>query len=311
MTHDDTPLFAIITRTKNRELLLSRAVESVASQTAKSYLHVIINDGGDQEKVEQVLERYPDKNRLVIHNETSVGRVPALNQAIRASKSQYITILDDDDSWLPERLETSRRYIKDYPEYRAHVVKMDIVEETVEDDKLVGIDRFLHPESGEGEISLYKQCIRNYLSNGILTYERTLYDELGGYDDSLEIGEDWDFGLRLLLKYDVGFDNDGDSVVLYHQRPDGRDEMENSTHGKFEILINRLRNKYLRLDLEAGRYGVGVVMNREEYSSQQVVRLEGHVNRTSQQITESFQQELERVSIVGRMRRLLKRYGSS
>lgn len=311
MSSQNKPIFAIITRTKDRGVLFERAIKSVANQTYKNYVHIILNDGGDKNAVEKVLQKYSDKNRIVIHNKQSVGIVPALNQAIRASKSDYVTILDDDDQWSPERLEVSKKYIEDHPEYDAHVVKMDTVIESIENGKIVKKKAFLHPESGEGEISLYKQCIRNYISNGVVTYTRKIYDTLGGYDESLSIGEDWDFGVRLLMLQDVGMVSSGPSLVYYHQRPEEDGNLENSTHGLFEVLINQLRNKYLRLDLENGRYGVGMIMNQEEYDLQKIVRLEGHVNHVGEEIRGDIQSDLtytlQHFSALARIKKVIDR----
>ena len=47
---------AIITRTKNRPLLLRRAINSVLKQTLKDWIMVIVNDGGSKEEVETTLD---------------------------------------------------------------------------------------------------------------------------------------------------------------------------------------------------------------------------------------------------------------
>ena len=67
---------AIITRTKNRVLLLDRAVKSVLCQTFDNWQHVIVNDGGDANPVDELVDRYLDQyaGRLtVIHNTQSKG----------------------------------------------------------------------------------------------------------------------------------------------------------------------------------------------------------------------------------------------
>jgi glycosyltransferase involved in cell wall biosynthesis len=49
---------AVITRTKDRPLLLERAIKSVHNQTFKDYVHIIINDGGDSIALEKFLKTY-------------------------------------------------------------------------------------------------------------------------------------------------------------------------------------------------------------------------------------------------------------
>jgi len=272
--------FSVVTRTKNRNDLLLRNIKSVSSQSYENFTHIILNDGGDKDAVDNLL---PKKNAhiKVIHNKESVGIVAALNQAIRTTdKDTYIVILDDDDSWHKDRLKDTAAFIEKSVA-KVVAVKMDVVIETVENGETKELKRFLHEESGDGEISLYKQCIRNYLSNGAIAYHRSLYDELNGYDESLPTAEDWDFGIRLLQKYDVPLLRTGESLVYYHQRPEAVGDLGNSVSdgvGTQEYAINLLRNRYLRQDMKKGTFGPGYIMNAVPYDERMVRRLEAHIN---------------------------------
>lgn len=291
-----TPKIAIITRTRNRNLLLRRAIESVEAQTHKEYVHVILNDGGSREELESLLDETPDMQRVVIHNETSVGLTRALNQAIRAVESEYITILDDDDSWPSDRLEKVMDFFDENPNTAAAVVKMDTIIEDIQDGEIIKRDQYLHPDSGDGEINLFKQCMRNYISNGIVTYKRSVYEELNGYDESLATAEDWDFGLRLLLKYDVESIQSNAPLFFYHQRPQLVDDNGNSVHAgvrEQEVTVNKLRNKYLRDDLNSNKLGVGYIMNQMVFDISNVVRIEGHTNY----LADRTKQQLERLDV--------------
>jgi len=283
MSTKKRPITAIITRTKNRPILLERAIKSVLAQTSKDYIHVILNDGGDKAAVEKVLAAYPDKNRKVIHNKKSIGLVGALNKAIKATDSEFIAILDDDDMWHPARLERSLDVIENRSAL-ATVVPMEIVIEEINDSIVNEIERTPHPESWSGEVNLYRQAHRNFLSNGAVHYSRSLYEKLGGYDEMLPAAEDWDFGIRLLLEVDVEQVQSKEALVYYNQRPAiGRGDLGNSVHAgvlEQERAINIVRNKFLRDEIRRGSLGIGYIMNDTEQSLQNVVRIEGHVNRS-------------------------------
>lgn len=310
------PKVAIITRTKNRPLFLERAVKSVESQTFHNYVHVVLNDGGDNKKVDNLLKKYKSKNRVVIHNKRSVGLIRALNQGIQAVDSEYVTILDDDDSWPAERLEKTVSYLESTND-KAVTVKMETVIEELRGDKINFISQELHPESGEGEINLFKQCHKNYISNGIVAYRREVYEELGGYDESLETAEDWDFGLRLLMKYDVSFLKNEKPLFFYHQRPNQQGIEGNSVHAgvyQQEKTINKLRNRYLRNDLDSGKLGVGYIMNLHAHDATMAVRLERHVNNTTKNMAEKLLesikadiQAMENRRYTNRLKRLVRR----
>jgi glycosyltransferase involved in cell wall biosynthesis len=285
------PKVAIITRTKGRSALLARALESVAAQTYKDYVHVIVNDGDDPKELEKFLAKHPAKNRVVVHSPKFIGLVKVLNLGVRAAESEYVAIHDDDDTWAPERLEKTIPFM-DETQAKAVVVKMDVViEEIAEDGTINKLSQALHPESGEGEISLFKQCYKNYLSNGVTTYRRDVYEELGGYDESLKTAEDWDFGIRLMMKYDVEFIRDGGPLFFYHQRPKQKGAAGNSVHADVyqqERTINIIRNRYLRADLQAGKLGVGYIMNSIPNDLSSLIRLEGHMNHVGQEIKDTM-----------------------
>lgn len=290
---------AIITRTKNRPIFLERAIKSVLSQTYKEYIHVILNDGGDIGDVEDVLKKYPDKKRVTIHNKKSVGLVGALNQAINAVDSEYICILDDDDEMHKDRILLGLQAIQEHGGV-ASAVPMDIVIEGINSSgKIKEKNRFHHPDSWCGEISLYKQIHKNYLTNSVVLYKRSVYDELGGYDESLKTAEDWDFGLRLMLKYNVEQVMSDYALVYYHQRPDVVDEKNgNSVYAgvrEQERSIMIMRNNYLRDDLTRGRFGVGFIMNDFEQNLENIVRLEGHVNYVERNLKEDFRSDVQRL----------------
>ena len=302
---------AIITRTKNRPQFLRRAIESVRRQTYKHYVHVILNDGGDKAAVEAVLKELPDNQRLVIHNKQSVGLAAALNQAIQASEGDYICILDDDDTWHLDRLSIGVESMESMGS-RANIIPMEIVVEGIDrDGNPVEIERMPHPESWCGEVSLYKQAHRNYLSNGAIMYERSLYDELGGYDETLPTAEDWDFGIRMILATDVEQVISRDALMYYNQRPAVKDEsLGNSVHAgvrEQERAIMKLRNKYLREDISKGTIGVGFIMNDVENSLINVERIEGHINQVGDSLRRGIIKSIERASLFRTLQKRMRR----
>lgn len=306
------PKIAIITRTKNRPFFLERCIQSVQAQTYKDYIHVILNDGGDKKAVEAILQKYPDAHRKVIHNSKSVGLVKALNQAIKAVDSEYIAILDDDDAWHKDRLKLGLEAIVEQ-NAAASVVSMEIVIEDITVDGIIKeISRQPHPESWTGEVSLYKQAHRNYLSNGAVMYARSLYNELDGYDESLRTAEDWDFGIRLLIQQDAAQVMSDIALVYYHQRPDVQDsDLGNSVKAGVRVqeqTITILRNRYLRNDIQKGVFGIGYIMNASEEALNNVVRIEGHINRASEDVKAKIRegvQEIDQRSFISRLRKAI------
>ncbi len=89
-------MISIITRTKNRPILLKRAELSVFNQTRKDYEWIVVNDGGSPIA--------PSAN-FVIQYPRSKGMEAASNIGISTASRKYVVIHDDDDSWNPQFLE--------------------------------------------------------------------------------------------------------------------------------------------------------------------------------------------------------------
>jgi glycosyltransferase involved in cell wall biosynthesis len=320
------PKVVVVTRTKNRTVLLKRALKSVQSQTNRDFVQVIVNDGGDKTAVEQLVKKYPKENILLLHNDTSVGHTKALNQGIKAVKSTYVAVLDDDDSWSADCLETVIPFL-DKTGAKGVVVVMDRIIEEIKGQSIheISRNRWL-PE--QKYISLYEQCLDNYLATNCFIYRRDVYDELNGYDEKLGVAEDWDFGLRFLMKYDVELLQTEHPLAYYHHRPEMKGDSGNSVFAgvaSHQYHQNMLANKYLREDIQKGSFGVGYIINSLKHERElrnttrtqelaDVVRLEGHMNHVTSEVRRdlseglvSVKQTIESHALVNKIKRKFTR----
>jgi len=100
-------LITVYVPTKNRKELLAQAVESVLSQTHRDLELIVVDDGSSDGTHEYLIERSRGDERMrFFRNEQSLGGPSARNTAITAAKGEFITGLDDDDSFHPDRLAT-------------------------------------------------------------------------------------------------------------------------------------------------------------------------------------------------------------
>lgn len=99
---DNKPLITILTDTKNRASLISRCIESIQRQTYQNYEHIIADGGTDN--TEEIVKSYNDPKIKYI-KVLEGGPVAQTRAAFNMSKGAFITFLDDDDEYLPEKLE--------------------------------------------------------------------------------------------------------------------------------------------------------------------------------------------------------------
>jgi glycosyltransferase involved in cell wall biosynthesis len=261
---------AIITRTKNRPVFLKRAIESVLSQTDRDFVHVIVNDGGNREPVDSLLEGFKDRyeNRLlVIHNEKSLGMEAASNVGIRSSDSKYVVIHDDDDGWHPSFLEKMTSYLEGNDAIKnlgGVVCYTTEISEQICDGEIKELSR-RSIASWTKDISLWRMCAENYFSPISFLYKREVYSKIGGpYREDIPVQGDWEFNLRFMQQYEIGLLKE--HLAFYYLRTSNSSSGEaysNSVNNmeKHQFYKTYLRNEFLRKELAEGRLGVGYMMN--------------------------------------------------
>ncbi|WP_067341805.1 glycosyltransferase [Stappia indica] len=245
---------AIITRTKNRPLLLARAAESVVNQTYSDYVWVIVNDGGSKNAVLEVIERSSvdrRKIRLISHS-VSKGMEAASNAGIGACKSEYVVIHDDDDTWHPKFLESTVSYLSSPrgSRYGGVVTGVKYVSEEIRGGKVVEHDRVPYHDWIRN-IHFPEMARGNLFPPIAFLFKRSLYDSIGGYNESLPVLGDWFFNLEFLMKSDIGVLPD--PLAYYHHRDRNNstslDSYSNSVIGgvtKHEEFASVARNEFIR-----------------------------------------------------------------
>lgn len=101
----------------NREQYIDETIQSVLSQTLKPLEILIVNDCS-RETSRRYLDRYAATCNI-IDLPTNVGLAAARNEGVRRARGKFVAFLDDDDLWLPQKLEIQRRYLDEHPECAA------------------------------------------------------------------------------------------------------------------------------------------------------------------------------------------------
>ncbi|MGB9514059.1 MAG: glycosyltransferase family 2 protein, partial [Candidatus Acidiferrum sp.] len=104
MTIPDKLLVTAVIPTRNRHQLVTHAVRSALRQTYRNLEVVVVIDGADP-KTEESLSRLADSRLRVIALPESSGPAAARNIGVAAARGEWIAFLDDDDQWLPEKIE--------------------------------------------------------------------------------------------------------------------------------------------------------------------------------------------------------------
>lgn len=106
----DQPLVSCVTIFLNGEDYIRAAIESVVAQSYKNWELILVDDGstdGATAIAQEFAERYPDRIRYTEHpGHENRGMSASRNAGVQLAKGTYVTFLDADDIWLPDRLAT-------------------------------------------------------------------------------------------------------------------------------------------------------------------------------------------------------------
>ena len=175
----------------NRASQVSAAIDSVRAQTLADWELMVVDDGSTDDLV-AVLGRYASDPRIRVVHRPHLGVGAARNAGLAEARGRYVAWLDSDDTWTVEHLQVMLAFMQRH----GHRAAYDVLE-------------LRRP----GRPPTFRTLAggRDYLVNGnhigqtVLVHERSLVDEVGGYDQGLPRTVDFDFILRMSAVTDFGF----------------------------------------------------------------------------------------------------------
>lgn len=177
----------------NAAKFVGEAVESALAQTYPDK-QIIVVDDGSTDATKQVLSKYEERIRYIY--QSNQGVAAARNKGIHAGTGKYIAFLDADDIWYPEKLEKQIAVLEN--NQKAGFVYCDnfFVNEKRQLSESYGYKVFLK----KGNILPDLFC-RYFLITSSLLMRRACFEWIGYFDESLKVGEDYDFFLKLAFAF--------------------------------------------------------------------------------------------------------------
>src|SRR4051812_15359361 len=202
-------LVSTIIPTYNRAPLLVRALDSVAAQGYRPIEVVIIDDGSTDNTVEVVRGRTPYLEsrgiKVLFHQQQNQRAPKARNVGMKMATGSIFAFLDSDDLWLPEFLQTVVRLLDEHPE--CGMAFSGILGIDYEDRVFAERRTYLDPEPVEGVLREPFNRIMRYMptqTSGVVV-RRSVIEDVGDFDLSLPVVEDWDLWYRIGKKYDMAY----------------------------------------------------------------------------------------------------------
>ncbi len=194
---EDAPFVSVVMPAYNSAAYIEEALDSVFAQTFRDFEVVVVNDAST-DGTSAILERYRRQGRIrVVRHQRNRGLAAARNSGIRAARGTYVSFLDSDDIWRPEKLEFHMSILRKDPE----IVLLSNDGMVFRDG-----DRVQFPPLPEQPrlrpVSWMRLLMGSCpLSASSAIVRRDALEEVGLFDDSLRAAEDRDLWMRLTRRF--------------------------------------------------------------------------------------------------------------
>jgi glycosyltransferase involved in cell wall biosynthesis len=208
MTEAEKIQVSVIIPTYNRRQWIAECLDSVLAQTYPRIEVVVVDDRSTDGTVEW-LRSEPRYAAIKLHvQERNGGASLARNSGIAISSGELIVFIDSDDMLLPKHVETAVEAFQKYPEMGLFCCDSQMIDkdgemilggktwhEALSDAKGVEVKSGFRPLA---DVFSYSNCFPGF------TLRRRVFDELGGFDQSIFPADDYDLALRVAAsKYKV------------------------------------------------------------------------------------------------------------
>ncbi len=179
--------------TFNRANFILKAINSVQVQTYKVDEIIIVDDGStDDTKI--ILNNF--KNIKVIRTKNK-GVSHARNIGIKEAKNEWIAFLDSDDEWQKDKIEKQIDFHLQNPK----ILFSHSEEKWIRRGKEINYPTSLKKPSGECFLQNISTC---KIAASSVVIHKSIFEDVGYFDEELKVCEDFDMWLRVSLKYKIG-----------------------------------------------------------------------------------------------------------
>lgn len=271
-----TPRVSVVMPVYGVEQFVAAAIESVLDQTFEDFELIIVNDRSPDNSL-HICEGYEDHRIRIITHKENRGLAGARNTGIRASRGDYIALLDSDDLWEAEKLDRHVRHLDAKPELGVSFSRSAFINEsgerlnTYQMPKLTGItaDHLLcRNPIGNGSAPVIRRAVFDDIA-----FEATLYDEPETYyfDDRFRQSEDIECWIRIASLTPWKIEGLTEALTLYRLNSGGLSANIPKQLASWEAVIEKAREHSPELIAREGSLARAFQLR---YLSRQALRLQ-------------------------------------
>ena len=187
---------SVVVPTFNRVDFVLKAIKSVSNQTFQP-LEIILEDNNSEDNTLEMVAKHFKAVKIIFQKKQGVSA--SRNFGIREASGNWVAFLDSDDQWHKRKLEEQVKSItKD-----TLSSELSHTDEIWYRNKVFLNQRQIHKKRGG---FIFEHCLPLCcISPSSVLVKKKVFDDIGFFDESLDVCEDYDFWLRYCCKYPVNF----------------------------------------------------------------------------------------------------------
>ncbi len=246
---------SVIVPTHNRPHFLGRTIDSLLAQTYRHTEIVVVDDNSPDSSAradtQTLMKKYENYDNVIyIQNKNSIGGGPARNAGIAAASGDYVTFLDDDDVYLPEKVDTQLSFML------KNDLDMSFTDVFLHsaDGRLVEYRRHLYVDDCSNEALFRQHILHSLCPTSTYMIKRSFILSTDGFR-SVPMGQDfrlmWDMlehGAKvgyLPVSYIIQYLHNEGRISIGKNKIDGEKSLFNLKKTKFDLLTAKER-RYVR-----------------------------------------------------------------
>src|SRR5918995_1847634 len=180
----------------NQAQFLGEAIQSVLSQSYQAFEVIVVDDGSTDDTKEVASAYAVEDSKVRLVRQQNTGLAGARNRGLAEASGEYVVFLDSDDRLLGEALEVGVRELESHPEcafvsghYRAIAADGSLLWKPYEP-----------PIERDGYLVLLQY---SFGMPAVVMYRRWVFEEVGGFDGTVDAAADWDLYLRVARRFPI------------------------------------------------------------------------------------------------------------
>ena len=180
---------SILLAVYNGEKYIKKSIESVLNQTFQN-LELLVGFNGTIDKSKDIVSEFSQDPRLKIFDYgMDSGKSKTINKLLKESTGSWIAIQDDDDIWLPKKIEEQMKFTNEYQIIGTQILYIN------ENDEIIGSPKLSHSHD---EILSKSLNGDNQIANTSAIFNKNKAIEVNGWDETMDGIEDFDFWLKMM-----------------------------------------------------------------------------------------------------------------